>query len=50
MSLYGDIQPGEGDQETITTDKGLEPSPFIPVYKELQSLPGVEYSSCIDRE
>ncbi len=50
MSLYGTIQPGEGDQETITTDKGLEPSPFIAVYKELQSLPGVEYSPCIDRE
>jgi FkbM family methyltransferase len=50
MSLYGDIQPGEGENETITTDKGLEPSPFIPIYKELQSLPGVEYSPCIDRE
>ena len=50
MSLYGDIQPGEGENETITTDKGLEPSPFIPVYKELQALPGVEYSPCIDRE
>ena len=50
MSLYGDIQPGEGENETITTDKGLEPSPFIPIYKELQTLPGVEYSPCIDRE
>ena len=50
MSLYGDIQPGEGENETITTDKGLEPSPFIPIYKELQALPGVEYSPCIDRE
>ena len=50
MSLYGAIQPGEGENETITTDKGLEPSPFIPVYKELQELPGVEYSPCINRE
>lgn len=50
MSLYGDIQPGEGDEETITGPNGLEPSPFIPVYKELKSLPGVEYSPCIDRE
>ena len=50
MSLYGDIQPGEGENETITTDKGLKPSPFIPIYKELQALPGVEYSPCIDRE
>ena len=50
MSLYGDIQPGEGENETITTENGLEPSPFIPVYKELQALPGVEYSPCIDRE
>lgn len=50
MSLYGAIQPGEGENETITTDKGLEPSPFIPIYKELQALPGVEYSPCIDRE
>ena len=50
MSLYGAIQPGEGENETITTENGLEPSPFIPVYKELQSLPGVEYSPCIDRE
>jgi glycosyltransferase involved in cell wall biosynthesis len=50
MSLYGDIQPGEGDNETITGPNGLEPSPFIPVYKELKQLPGVEYSPCIDRE
>ena len=50
MSLYGAIQPGEGENETITTENGLEPSPFIPVYKELQGLPGVEYSPCIDRE
>ena len=50
MSLYGDIQPGEGENETITTENGLEPSPFIPIYKELQSLPGVEYSPCINRE
>jgi FkbM family methyltransferase len=50
MSLYGDIQPGEGENETITTDNGYETSPFIPVYKELKSLPGVEYSPCIDRE
>ena len=50
MSLYGDVQPGEGENETITTDKGLEPSPFIPIYKELQKLSGVEYSPCIDRE
>ena len=50
MSLYGDIQPGEGDNETITGPNGLEPSPFIPVYNELKQLPGVEYSPCIDRE
>lgn len=50
MSLYGDIQPGEGDNETITGPNGLEPSPFVPVYKELKQLPGVEYSPCIDRE
>jgi FkbM family methyltransferase len=50
MSLYGDIQPGEGDNETITGPNGLEPSPFVSVYKELQKLPGVEYSPCIDRE
>lgn len=50
MSLYGDIQPGEGENETITTNNGYEPSPYIPVYKELKSLPGVEYSACIDRE
>ena len=50
MSLYGDIQPGEGDKETITGPNGLEPSPFVSVYKELQKLPGVEYSPCIDRE
>jgi len=50
MSLYGDIQPGEGDNETITGPNGLEPSPFISVYKELKELPGVEYSPCIDRE
>jgi glycosyltransferase involved in cell wall biosynthesis len=50
MSLYGDIQPGEGDNETITGPNGLEPSPFISVYKELKQLPGVEYSPCIDRE
>ena len=50
MSLYGDIQPGEGDEETITGPNGLEPSPFIPVYKELKQLAGVEYSPCIDRE
>jgi len=50
MSLYGDIQPGEGDDETITGPNGLEPSPFVPVYKELKQLPGVEYSPCIDRE
>lgn len=50
MSLYGAVQPGEGDEETITTENGLEPSPFIPVYKELQALPNVEYSPCIDRE
>ena len=50
MSLYGDIQPGEGDNETVTGPNGLEPSPFISVYKELKELPGVEYSPCIDRE
>ena len=50
MSLYGDIQPGEGDNETVTGPNGLEPSPFIPVYNELKQLPGVEYSPCIDRE
>ena len=50
MSLYGNVQPGEGENETITTERGLEPSPFIPIYKELKSLPGVEYSPCIDRE
>ena len=50
MSLYGDIQPGEGDNETVTGPNGYEPSPFIPVYKELRQLPGVEYSPCIDRE
>jgi FkbM family methyltransferase len=50
MSLYGAIQPGEGENETITTENGLEPSPFISIYKELQALPGVEYSPCIDRE
>ena len=50
MSLYGNVQPGEGENETITGPNGLEPSPFIPVYKELQNLPGVEYSPCIDRE
>lgn len=50
MSLYGAVQPGEGDEETITTENGLEPSPFIPVYKELQKLPNVTYSPCIERE
>jgi FkbM family methyltransferase len=50
MSLYGEVQPGEGENETITTERGLEPSPFIPVYEELKKLPGVEYSPCIDRE
>ena len=49
-SGYGDIQPGEGDNETVTGPNGYEPSPFIPVYKELRQLPGVEYSPCIDRE
>lgn len=50
MSLYGDVQPGEGENETITGLNGFEPSPFVPVYKELKELEGVEYSPCIDRE